>query len=1224
MIETASKQETKGLSTKIAALNQFFLESGDTETAQKAKQLALKLNDKEFSIAFCGHFSAGKSSMINKIVGENLLPSSPIPTSANLVKIKSGEEYAKVYFKEGKPRLYPAPYNYNKVKSHAKDGDQIHSIEISHATDKLPKEACIMDTPGIDSTDDAHRIATESALHLADLVFYVMDYNHVQSELNFLFTKELTSAGKDVYLIINQIDKHRDEELSFEQFKTSVKDSFAAWGVHPAETFYTSLKFAEHPENDFPALQYFIQKKLAERHELLPQSVYHSLVKLVEEHRLYLEENDQEKIEQLDEVLNELSQEEQEVLPEKLSLAEKKLAEISSRLQEKDNELLNGVDDILKNAYLMPASTRELAEAYLQARQPDFKVGLFFTKQKTAQERQDRLDQFFEDFQDKVKAQLEWHLRDFFLRVLKNNEIHDSDLINKIQKLSVPVAKDLLENTVKTGARLSGDYVLNYTNDVAEGAKRLAKEQIKEIRSLYLNIIKIENEELVQEAENSKNELLQLFEAWSEKQRILANQRDSLQQMKQYLSGQFDEGQFAKLLEEIIKNEEEVEIYIQSEEDNKEEALKEETKTTEALGENSDADESIHKELDVDKFDSTVKKLRYSAQELRNIPGFKKITAELIDKADRLESRGFTVALFGAFSAGKSSFANALIGEKLLPVSPNPTTAAINKIMPVDEQNTHGLVKVQLKAKEVLFEDVKRSLSVFDFEARDFDGALVQIDKVMENHTDFDAHEKTHFAFLNAFSKGFNAYRDQLGEVIETDIKEFRDFVANEEKSCLVETIEVYFDCELTRKGITLVDTPGADSINARHTGVAFEYIKNSDAILFVTYYNHAFSKADREFLIQLGRVKDTFELDKMFFMVNAVDLANNEEEKQDVLDYVSDQLIKYGIRKPNLFPISSLLAIKEKLAGNKGESQSGIQAFEDKFYSFITHDLTDIAINSALVEWERAAGLLRSYIQSAHEGNEQKQLKISRLQKEQNEIQQLIKDQPAAVLLERLSQEVDELTYYIKQRVFYRFSDFFKEAFNPSALKDDGRNLKKAVQHALEEFLSDFGFDFAQELRATTLRIEGFLAKILGETHGTVTKEILKINDELSFSQFQLGEIEGVSFDSAFSELDRDLFKKVLTYFKNPKAFFENNERKLMQEALEQVMQAPTDDYLQNEGNRLKVYYKDQLIKELDALITTLSEEMTEYYDGMYATLRNEIPIGQLEEIERKIVSQG
>ena len=54
--------------------------------------------------------------------------------------------------------------------------------------------------------------------------------------------------------------------------------------------------------------------------------------------------------------------------------------------------------------------------------------------------------------------------------------------------------------------------------------------------------------------------------------------------------------------------------------------------------------------------------------------------------------------------------------------------------------------------------------------------------------------------------------------------------------------------------------------MNASHTGVAFNYIKNADAILFVTYYNHAFSQADRQFLLQLGRVKDQFELDKMFF----------------------------------------------------------------------------------------------------------------------------------------------------------------------------------------------------------------------------------------------------------------------------------------------------------------------------------------------------------------------
>ncbi len=87
-----------------------------------------------------------------------------------------------------------------------------------------------MDTPGVDSTDDAHAMSTESALHIADVVFYTMDYNHVQSELNFQFTKQLMKYNPNVYLIVNQIDKHRDAELSFEDFKQSVHNFICGMG----------------------------------------------------------------------------------------------------------------------------------------------------------------------------------------------------------------------------------------------------------------------------------------------------------------------------------------------------------------------------------------------------------------------------------------------------------------------------------------------------------------------------------------------------------------------------------------------------------------------------------------------------------------------------------------------------------------------------------------------------------------------------------------------------------------------------------------------------------------------------------------------------------------------------------------------------------------------------------------------------------------------------------
>lgn len=146
---------------------------------------------------------------------------------------KSEEDYAIVYMHHEKPVKFEAGYDFKTVKELSKNGELVSQIEIGHRDSTLPLGVTVMDTPGVDSTDDAHAMSTESALHIADVVFYTMDYNHVQSELNFQFTKQLMKYNPNVYLIVNQIDKHKDYELSFEDFKQSVHQSFAAWGVEP-------------------------------------------------------------------------------------------------------------------------------------------------------------------------------------------------------------------------------------------------------------------------------------------------------------------------------------------------------------------------------------------------------------------------------------------------------------------------------------------------------------------------------------------------------------------------------------------------------------------------------------------------------------------------------------------------------------------------------------------------------------------------------------------------------------------------------------------------------------------------------------------------------------------------------------------------------------------------------------------------------------------------------
>ncbi|SDL92823.1 dynamin family protein [Bacillus sp. OK048] len=1217
MVQTANKTETiPSLKSKILSLYEYLIKHNDTENAEKTKQLAKKLQNREFMIAFCGHFSAGKSTMINKVVGENLLPSSPIPTSANLVKVKTGEEYAKVIFKNEKPRMYLAPYDYGLVKNYCKDGDQIEEIEISHADSQLPANTVIMDTPGIDSADDAHRVATESAIHLADLVLYVMDYNHVQAELNFLFTKELTEAGKDVYLVINQVDKHKEEELTFGNFKDSVKDSFGAWGVKPARIFYTSLKVQEHNLNEFKKLKAFIAETLQNKDQLLQQSIYHSLKKIAQDHLDHQRKTREEELQPIFEVLNELTEEEKQQLTQSYQSISTNLQTLEKGVKEAEKEMDDEIAKIMKNAYLMPFQTRELAEAFLEAAQPEFKVGFLFSKQKTLDEKNTRLNRLYQDLVDKTKSQLEWHLREYLIAVLKNNALDNPELQSKAQSFSIEVPIDLIVQTVKHGALVSGEYVLHYTEDLANGIKKIARDSILDFKNVLIPALEAKTTKLTEMYQEEFKNIEKYVSALAERTKY----ENETAMIKASVGRLFTETIETKIDDHALfqPEVEEVEVihgqqHPKTNEVQKTKPQLQDTKTKTNVTKKNET-EAARSHLQ-----NMVSRLNQSAKLIDSLPGFKKLSKELEDKAERLENKGFTVALFGAFSAGKSSFANALIGEKVLPVSPNPTTAAINKIKPVTEKYQHGTVLVKFKEQNAMLEDVNRSLKLFDLQSSNLETAANEIDKVMLEKGQEGISEKTHYAFLQAFKTGFHLHGKQLGSILETDLNEFADFVALEEKSCFVEWIELYYDCELTRKGITLVDTPGADSINARHTGVAFDYIKNSDAILFVTYYNHAFSKADREFLIQLGRVKESFQLDKMFFIINAIDLAENEEEKDTVADYVTEQLIKYGIRNPHLYPLSSLLALKEKLEPNT-DKESGMGDFEGDFYHFISNDLTEMAITSAANELNRVQELVGKLIQSSKEDQSVKDKRRYEFEIQKSKMKAILEKQTPAGLQKRMTQEAEELLYYIKQRVFFRFGDFFKEAFNPAALRDDGRNLKKALQSALDELLESLGFDFAQELRATTVRLDVFAGKVLTDYHIALTRSMMEINKDISFSPFELKHNGEIEFPLAFNSLNKQQFSKAMSYFKNPKSFFEKNEKKLMSDELYNVLNGPADDYLKVEGENLAAYYSQILSDQLEKLVTQIEEQAEDFYVSILTALDGGVPIEQLGEVYQKL----
>ncbi|GAB2718393.1 hypothetical protein GCM10027018_27510 [Paenibacillus thermoaerophilus] len=587
----------------------------------------------------------------------------------------------------------------------------------------------------------------------------------------------------------------------------------------------------------------------------------------------------------------------------------------------------------------------------------------------------------------------------------------------------------------------------------------------------------------------------------------------------------------------------------------------------------------------------------------------------LREKAARLAASRFTISLFGAFSAGKSSFANALVGERVLPVSPNPTTAAINRIVPSTPEWPHGTARVKMKSEQAIRDDIAYSLAALGLEPKPGDGALDQIRKLKP--ADVPPKGKPHYAFLQSVLAGWNDAIPHAGAELRATMEQFREYVAVESKSCFVEWIELHYDSALAEQGIVLVDTPGADSINARHTGVAFNYIRNADAILFVTYYNHAFSQADREFLMQLGRVKDSFALDKMFFIVNAADLASSPEELAGVVRHVESNLLPFGIRNPRIYPVSSLQAVEGKLEGNGAKlSGSGLTAFESDFMRFASTELADLAVRSAEDELRRVHDTVRDWLAEAKQDAGERQRKLQRLETQAGEaLAALEASVGLRADLEQLDKEIGELLYHVKQRTAYRYGDWFTMAFNASTIREDAGGVRRTLRAAGAELQRLVSYQLSQEVLATTLRLERTLGKLGEDRFARWAAELKRSVDgwqppAMPEASFRTPEVEEQLSDVAALADERWLSG----FYKSSKQFFEGRGREELRAALEPKLAEAVAAYLDRQSAMLSAAYGEQYAAWIAEQTAALKDAVAAHRDGRKAALSDDAGITGME----------
>jgi small GTP-binding protein len=176
----------------LSEIAQTIGEIGENAQGDRKRllEVADDLRDLFFLVAIIGEFNAGKSSLINALLMDDLLPMGITPTTEMIEVIKYGDVGDK------RPQMRDES---TRVWTHPNTG--------------APGVA-LVDTPGTGSVFKRHESTAKAFLHRSDMVVFVLSAKRALAETERMYLELAQDYGKKIILVINQIDLLQPNELN--------------------------------------------------------------------------------------------------------------------------------------------------------------------------------------------------------------------------------------------------------------------------------------------------------------------------------------------------------------------------------------------------------------------------------------------------------------------------------------------------------------------------------------------------------------------------------------------------------------------------------------------------------------------------------------------------------------------------------------------------------------------------------------------------------------------------------------------------------------------------------------------------------------------------------------------------------------------------------------------------------------------------------------------------
>jgi len=344
--------------------------------------------------------------------------------------------------------------------------------------------------------------------------------------------------------------------------------------------------------------------------------------------------------------------------------------------------------------------------------------------------------------------------------------------------------------------------------------------------------------------------------------------------------------------------------------------------------------------------------------------GCENIIERLKDYRQELEDEKFTIAVFGYFSTGKSTFLNALMGTDKLPMDEDRSTATFTRLRHCDESDIYddGDMEVIYKSKLDIELSYKSAVQVLPFDddklekylkfndlenfKDDLTKALKSIKIIDFNSSDRDkiknAKKTLDFIINNNIPYGIQE------KVAKEDIKEF---LTNDKKAFTIAEVIYYLNNDLL-KYVEVVATPGYGSENTMDTYKTEEFVQEANVLILLTEAKDPMSKKDEQNFLEVyaARYKDTngeVNTENLFVVANKVDdsTKNVQQIKESIKEKIKDNWEESLVLKDEqIFTMSSKFHYNSmhKLESNISSvniNESDLEYFINCYSGFLTEN---------------------------------------------------------------------------------------------------------------------------------------------------------------------------------------------------------------------------------------------------------------------------------------------